>query len=81
MSAGPFTFYNLCDYFEFLDDLRHAGSINMMAAAPYLAAEYPDLGKISARAVLTLWRHTFSDEPLEDRVHKAQVPTTPEQTK
>lgn len=75
-----FTFYNLCNYFEFLDDLRQSGSINMYAAAPYLAAEYPDLGKVNARAVLQLWQKTFSDEPLEERVHKAQVPT-PEQTK
>lgn len=76
-----FTFYNLCDYFEFLDDLRQSGSINMFGAAPYLAAEYPDLGKNNARSVLTLWQNTFSDEPLEERVYNAQNAKTSEQTK
>lgn len=70
--SNPFTFYNLCDYFEFLDDLRKSGQTNMFGAAPYLAAEYPDLSIHNARAVLKRWQDSFSDEPLEERVHKAQ---------
>jgi hypothetical protein len=67
-----FTFYNLCDYFEYLDDLRKSGTANMFGAAPYLAAEYPDLGIQQARQVLKLWQDTFSAEPLEERVYTAQ---------
>jgi hypothetical protein len=67
-----FSFYNMCDYFEYLDDLRSSGATNMFGAAPYLAAEYPDLGIVQARHVLKLWADTFSGEPLEDRVHAAQ---------
>lgn len=73
MTGSPFSFYNLCDYFEYLDDLRKSGRTNMFGAAPYLAAEYPDLDIRTARLVLKLWTDTFSDDPLEDRVHKAQT--------
>lgn len=70
--SNQFSFYNLCDYFEYLDDLRKSGATNMFGAAPYLAAEYPDLGIKTAREVLRLWQDTFNDEPLEERVSAAQ---------
>jgi hypothetical protein len=69
---NPFSFYNLCDYFEYLDDLRKSGQANMFGAAPYLHAEYPDLEMRDARRVLKLWQDTFSHEPLEERVSAAQ---------
>jgi hypothetical protein len=66
------TFYQLCDYFEYLDDLRASGETNMFGAAPYLARQF-DIGIHEARAVLAQWQDTFTDEPLEDRVHQAQT--------
>jgi len=69
---NPFDFYNLCDYFEFLDDLRKSGTTNMFGAAPYLHAEYPDLEIRDARRVLKLWQNSFSQIPLEERVSTAQ---------
>ena len=66
------TFYQLCDYFEFLDDLRASSKINMFGAAPHLASKF-DLQMSEARDVLRRWQDTFSDEPLEDRVHQAQT--------
>lgn len=78
---NPLNFYNLCDYFEYLDDLRKSGATNMYGAAPYLAAEYPDMGIQMARKVLGLWQNTFSAEPLEERVHKAQNPNLKEAIK
>lgn len=68
-----FTFYKLCDYFEFLDDLRSSGEVNMFGAAPYVARAYPELDIKQARRVLSLWQNTFSAEPLEERVSTAQT--------
>jgi len=65
------TFYQLCDYFEFLDDLRQSGKTNMFGAAPYLAERF-DLDLHEARDTLRRWQDTFSAEPLEERVYKAQ---------
>jgi hypothetical protein len=66
------TFYQLCDYFEYLDDLRESGETNMFGAAPYLARKF-DMSLHEARPILRQWQDTFSDEPLEERVHQAQT--------
>jgi hypothetical protein len=42
------------EMFEFLDELREGGTINMMGAARPLAAEF-DLPKSEAREVLFAW--------------------------
>ena len=65
------TFYQLCDYFEFLDDLRESGKTNMFGAASYLVERF-DLDIKEARSILGRWQNTFSAEPLEERVFKAQ---------
>ena len=41
-------------YFEFLDDLRESGDINMFGAAPVLAEMF-DLSKFEARDILSAW--------------------------
>lgn len=66
------SFYDMCDYFEYLDDLRSSGAVNMFGAAPHLAKEY-DLEMTDARSVLRKWQHTFGNGPLEDRVSEAQT--------
>lgn len=48
------------EYFEFLDDLRKSGEINMYAAAPYLQ-EYFGLSVLTAREICKKWRDTFND--------------------
>ena len=45
---------------EYLDELRESGVTNMYGAAPYVEAEF-DMTIKDARAVLTYWRHTFSE--------------------
>ena len=46
------------DIFNFLDDLREDGSINMFGAAPVLVEVF-GLGKHEARAVLSDWMKNF----------------------
>ena len=47
-------------YFEFLDQLREDGKINMFGAAPVLAEVY-GLDKREARKVLLEWMDTFTE--------------------
>lgn len=47
------------DIFDFLDDLRESGDINMFGAAPVLQEVF-DLSKHEARAVLSDWMKQFS---------------------
>lgn len=42
-------------YFDFLDALRESGATNMFGAAPYLAAEFPELSKNHAQTILSGW--------------------------
>jgi hypothetical protein len=44
--------------FEFLDELRESGAINMLGAAPELAEAF-DLDKYTAREVCSEWRKSF----------------------
>ena len=46
--------YSMEEYFEFLDDLRETGDINMFGAAPHLAAMF-DLDKYESREILSAW--------------------------
>lgn len=66
------SFYDMCDYFEYLDELRRSGAVNMFGAAPHLASEY-NLTINEARSILQKWQKTFGDGELEDRVHTAQT--------
>lgn len=47
------------DYFEFLNDLRESGQINMFGAAPVLQEVF-GLGRIEAREVLAAWMESFT---------------------
>ena len=53
------------DYFEFLNDLRESGQINMFGAAPVLQEVF-GLGRREAQVVLANWMETFTQrgEPL-----------------
>lgn len=70
------TFYEMCNYFEYLDYLRSSGEVNMFGAAPNLASEY-GLNLKEARSVLKQWQDTFGSGELEDRVHAAQPSALP----
>ena len=48
-------------YFEFLDDLRESGTMNMMGAPRELQNEF-GLDKIEAIKVFVLWTEQFSLE-------------------
>ena len=45
-------------YFEFLDDLRDGGTMNMMGAPRELQNEF-GLNKIQAREIFQLWTETL----------------------
>jgi len=45
-------------YFEFLDDLRDSGAVNMFGASVDLREEF-GLGKIEARKILGQWMDTY----------------------
>jgi len=63
----------LTDKFEFLDELRLGGSVNMFGAAPVLAEEF-DLPVAEARAILTEWQRTFDGKlSAEDRAAISQA--------
>jgi len=47
--------------FEYLDDLREGGTINMMGAPRELQAEF-GLDKIEAREIFQLWRENFQEK-------------------
>ena len=46
-------------YFEFLNDLRESGTMNMMGAPRELEHEF-GLNKIQAREIFGLWTEQFS---------------------
>lgn len=47
--------------FEYLDDLREGGTINMMGAPIELQAEF-GLDKIEAREIFQLWCENFQEK-------------------
>lgn len=53
-------FENEDELFEFLDDLRGTGNINMFGATPYLIQEFGLTRKV-ASAVLTKWMMNYAD--------------------
>lgn len=48
------------EYFEYLEQLRESGDVNMFGAAPYLASEF-DLDKSEARQILSAWMESYKD--------------------
>ena len=49
------------EYFEFLDDLRESGAINMYGAAGVLVEVF-DITKQEAREILSAWMKQFRKE-------------------
>ena len=52
---------DLQEQFEFLDDLRKSGLVNMFGAAPHLQEQF-GLTPKEARAVFTAWAKTFDGD-------------------
>ena len=46
-------------YFEYLEDLRDSGEVNMFLAAPYLEFEF-GLDRREAKNILLAWIKSFS---------------------
>ena len=44
--------------FEYLEELRKSGVVNMFGATPYLEAEF-SLSKTDAREILQMWMHNY----------------------
>jgi len=47
-------------YFEFLNDLRESGKINMFGAAPVLVEVF-GIDKYEAREILSAWMKSFEE--------------------
>lgn len=47
-------------YYEYLDELRDSGLINMLGAAKFLAREFPELGYAKAVSVLRCWMESHA---------------------
>lgn len=48
------------EYFEYLDNIRDSGLINMFGAAPYLQEAF-DLDRYDAKDILLEWMDTFAE--------------------
>lgn len=46
-------------YYDYLDELRDSGLINMFGAAKFLAREFPELGYDKAVSVLHCWMERY----------------------
>jgi len=51
--------------FEYLDDLRESGSINMFGAVPYIQEEF-NVDRDQASKLLSRWMETFNIRHKED---------------
>lgn len=72
LDRGEFHPLDVIEYFEFLDDLRDEGSVNMFGAAPYLESAHRELDIQDARKILGAWQKTFdSEKSPEDRAYEA----------
>ncbi len=49
------------EYFEFLEELRESGAINMYGAGPYLSEE-SYISPSEAREILKAWMDSYSEE-------------------
>ena len=47
-------------YYEYLDELRDSGLINMFGAAKFLAREFPELNDGQAGSVLHCWMESHA---------------------
>jgi len=51
------------EYFEYLEQLRESGVVNMFGAVPYLQAEFPELEHDRKRAceILQAWMDSYKE--------------------
>jgi hypothetical protein len=55
-------------YFNFLDNLRESGAVNMFGATPYLRKTFKKLSEDEAREILKEWMHTYSERHTTTKV-------------
>ena len=46
-------------YYDFLDELRESGIVNMFGARPYLIEAFPELSREDAGKILSGWMESF----------------------
>lgn len=64
---------DLAEAFEYLDDLRASGEINMFGARPYLMRDY-EYSPRDAASVLSAWMNTFDGvTPSDERAAIARA--------
>ena len=56
------------EFFEFLDELRESGVVNMYGAAPHLQREFGIQNKIVAYQILDDWMESFAKRQEERSV-------------
>lgn len=62
----------LTEHFEYLDEVRASGAVNMALAGTILNRAVPCMSKLEAQVIAQAWRDTFSESlPPEDRAEKA----------
>ena len=72
MADKKYSAVTLTRVFTYLDNLRESGVTNMYGAAPYIVQAF-GFGKDDARALLSLWMKTYSDDTMESRVAQADA--------
>lgn len=52
------------EYFNYLDQLRESGAINMFGAVPYLQRKFPELASDRKRAgeILQAWMASYEED-------------------
>lgn len=53
------------EYFDYLEELRESGAINMFGAVPYLQSRFPELSSDRRRAgeILRAWMDSYKEDP------------------
>lgn len=62
----------IADYFEYLDDLRSSGEVNMFGTRPYLAEEFA-IPKAMAGKILMAWMNTFGKGTPTERAQRIKA--------
>lgn len=71
--VSRFSHEELCEAFDFLDDLRESGVTNMWGATAYVERAL-DHSKEDARTLLSAWMRTFDGQSsVDDRANKARA--------
>lgn len=66
-----YTLEQLVEAFEYLDEVRESGNINMFDSSRYVAANLRHDIK-TARSIVSLWMQTYNDElSITDRANNA----------